>query len=316
MPPQGYKFIPGDRYLLNLLRKLAGLKKVSGVERVFVNLCKSLDELKVKYTVNKPFKLLQPDEPVVVLGSGKYSLQGYQQPNKIIAGIALMTHPNEWPTLFTEYPVALYLQHSDWTNNLYAKHFGQERCAIWPAGIDTKAWQPNTTVKQFDVLIYKKIMWNRAEAENAFYQPIVDQLNALGFSYREVVYGHYNATEYKQLLQDCRAMIFLCEHESQGFACGEAMAMNVPVLAWDQGFWLDPKRFDWGETEVQASSVPYFDEKCGLKFNNINAFKTQLPLFWEKVKNNSFAPRAFVEQNLSLQKSAERMLEIINTIYV
>jgi glycosyltransferase involved in cell wall biosynthesis len=314
-PPQGYKIFPGDRYLLNLLRKLSGKKKVSGVERVFINLCKSFDDLNVNYTVNKPFKSIKPDEPVVVLGVGRYSLKGYDQPNPIIAGIGLMTHPNEWPELFKEYPVAKYLQHSDWTNNIYARHFGKDRCATWPAGIDITKWEPVNTPKTIDFLVYKKIMWDKQVTEDALYQPILNKLTQAGLTYREIVYGQYKEADYLQLLQQCRAMIFLCEHESQGFACCEAMAMNVPVLAWDQGYWLDPNRFNWGETDVPASSVPFFDDSCGAKFKDFNEFEIQFPLFWMGVKYNGFAPRYFIKVSLTLKRSGERMLEIINDVY-
>jgi hypothetical protein len=37
-------------------------------------------------------------------------------------------------------------------------------------------------------------------------------------------------------------MLFLCEHETRGLAYQEALASNVPILAWDTGFWLDPRR--------------------------------------------------------------------------
>lgn len=314
-PPRGYKFFPGDRYLLDILRRLTGKKKVSGVERVFINLCKSFDELNIKYTINKPFETIKPDEPVVVLGVGRHSLAGYAQPNPIIAGIGLMTHPNEWPGLFNDYPVAKYLQHSEWANNIYVKHFGKDNCAIWPAGIDTGKWKPSSAEKTIDFLVYKKIRWDKIAINDKLYPPILKKLTASGFSYREIVYGEYTERDYLQLLQQCRAMIFLCEHESQGFACCEAMAMDLPVLAWDQGFWMDPNRFNWGETDVPASSVPFFDETCGNKFKDFGQFETQLPLFWEKVKAGAFAPRAFVETHLSLKKSGGRMLEIINKIY-
>jgi glycosyltransferase involved in cell wall biosynthesis len=313
--PQGYKIFPGDRYLLNCFRRLSGKNKVSGLERVFINLCSSFDDLNIKYTVNKPFKSVKPDEPIVILGVGRYSLEEYDQPNPIIAGIGLMTHPNEWPQLFKEYPVVKYLQHSEWTNDLYAKHFGPKNCAIWPAGVDTIKWKPHNTLKEIDFLVYKKIMWDKQAAESTLYQPILNKLTAAGYTYREITYGQYTEQDYLQLLRQSRAMIFLCEHESQGFACCEAMSMNVPVLAWDQGFWLDPNRFNWGETDVPASSVPFFDDTCGAKFKDLPEFEIRLPLFWQQVKGNAFAPRTFVEQNLSFRKSAERMLEIINSVY-
>src|ERR1700761_8477875 len=94
-PVWGYKWIPGDRQVVYFIRRIFGLNKVGGLERVFVNLCKGFDRLNVLYSINKNFAKIQPGEPVVVLGAGKGCLHGYNQPNPIIAVIGLMTHPNE-----------------------------------------------------------------------------------------------------------------------------------------------------------------------------------------------------------------------------
>ena len=315
-PPLGYKWIPGDRQLIYFIRKILGLNKVGGIERVFVNLCKGFDKLNVSYNINKEFSKIQPGEPVVVLGAGKISLQGYDQPNPVIAGIGLMTHPNEWPGLFSKYPVAKYLQHSDWTNNIYKRHFGENNCEIWPAGIDTEHWQPGSNSKKSnDVLIYNKIMWSKEETSKNLRKPIIESLNKMGLSHKEIVYGEYKGAAYYDFLQQSRAMIFLCEHESQGFACCEALSMNVPVFAWDQGYWLDPNRFKWNDPVIPATSVPFFDERCGMKFKDIDGFKHKIAEFWQKVKEEKFSPRKYILENLTLEKSAERMLEIINEVY-
>jgi glycosyltransferase involved in cell wall biosynthesis len=315
-PPLGYKWIPGDRYIFSLLKKLFNKKKVSGLEKVCINLCKGLDILKIDYTVNRPFKRIKPTEPVVVLGVGKYALQGYAQPNPVIAGIGLMTHPSEWPNLFEQYPVAKYLQHSAWTNNIYARYFGPEKCDQWPSGIDTDHWvADDKKSKTTDFLIYNKIMWDKPDTDINLRLPILQKLEQLGLSYKEITYGQYKEPEYIELLNQCKAMIFLCEHESQGFACCEAMSMNVPVLAWDQGFWLDPNRFKWNDPVVPATSIPFFDARCGMSFKNISVYNDTLPAFWDKVKAGSFNPREYILENLTLKKSAERMLTIINNVY-
>lgn len=272
--PIGYKWIPGDKYLINLFRNLFQKKRISGIEKVFINLCKGFDRLNVDYKVNQPFKKIKPDEAVVILGNGTYALSGYTQPNKIIAGIGLMTHPYEWPNLFQEYPIARYLQHAAWTNNIYIAYYGKANCTQWPAGIDTEHWQPgHEALKQTDFLIYNKIMWNKPDINIQLRHPILNQLHQLGLTYKEITYGHYNEAEYYEALKSSRAMIFLCEHESQGFACCEAMSMNVPVFAWDQGFWLDPNRFKWNDPVVPATSVPFFDHRCGMTFTNFEDFE-------------------------------------------
>jgi Glycosyl transferases group 1 len=314
---QKYRFFKGDRYLISFIKKLLRKKKISGIEKVFVNLCKGFDLLKIDYSINKPFNQIKPDEPVIVLGNGKYALKGYTQANPIIAGIALMTHPSEWPELCDEYPVVKYLQHSDWANNIYVPYFGKERCVLWPAGIDTEKWSPDKKdVKKFDLLIYNKIRWNNQLLDFELRLPILKKIEELGLSHREIVYGHYKEAEYFNLLKQSRAMIFLCEHESQGIACCEALSMNVPVFAWDQGFCLDPNRFSWGEqSPIPATSVPFFNDSCGMSFKNYEEFERQINIFLEKLLSSSFSPRNYVLENLTLKKSAQRMLEIVGSVY-
>jgi len=317
--PQGDRYIKGDRHFINLVKKLFFPdKKISGVKKVFINLAKGFDELKVDYDVNLPFKKIKAGEPVVVLGSGRYALKNYTASNKIIAGIALMTHPNEWRDLFEEYPVAIYLQHSEWAMKLYANHYGNDKCGIWPAGIDTKKWSPDKRMtRQYDILIYNKIMWDKDETYDNLARPIIAKLEHMGLSYTEIVYGNYQEAAYFDLLNKSKAMVFLCEHESQGFACCEAMSMNIPVFAWDQGWFLDPQlKTRWNEPgPVPASSVPFFDDTCGMQFADYADFSSKIGNFWKNVEAGTYHPRDYILQNLTIEKSAQAMLDQIESVY-
>lgn len=314
--PAKDRFFKGDRHLIRIIKKLVGRDKTSGVKKVFINLCKGFDILKVNYDVNLPFEKIKEGEAVVVLGEGKYALQGYHQPNPVIAGIGLMTHPSEWPKLFTEYPVAKYLQHSLWAMNIYIPYYGIDKCELWPAGVDTKKWAPVTSSsKKFDVLVYNKIMWDKPANDTSLKQPILNKLKELNLSYTEITYGEYNEPQYFKLLSQCRSMLFLCEHESQGFACCEALSMNVPVFAWDQGFFLDPNRFVWNDPVILATSVPFFDDRCGMRFRDFEDFEKQIGNFWDGVKRSDFKPRNYILENLTLEHSTQRMLDIIEDVY-
>lgn len=310
------KWIKGDRYFIELVRRIIRGKKTSGVEKVFINLRKGFDELKIRYVVNTPFEDVKPGEPVVVLGAGRYALEGYTQLNLIIGGIGLMTHPSEWPTLCQDYPVVKYLQHSEWANNIYIPYYGKEVCQQWPAGIETDKWAPaRANQKTADILIYNKIRWEHDKRNCELREPIISKLQQAGLTYRELVYGQYKEADYYEALTNSRAMIFLCEHESQGFACCEALSMNVPVFAWDQGYCLDPNRFEWNDPVVPATSIPFFDERCGMSFKDIRQFNDQFYTFWNNTINEKYNPRQYVLENLTLKKSAERMLEIIRSVY-
>lgn len=270
----------------------------------------------IEYSINLPFEQIKPGEPVLALGLGKFALEGYKQPNPVIAGIGLMTHPSEWSNLLNEYPIAKYLQHCNWAMDIYIPYFGKEKCDLWPAGVDTNRWRPGEkSLKKTDFLIYNKIRWDHEQQYAVLRNPIIDKLNELGYSFKEIIYGNYNETEYFKLLKQCRAMIFLCEHESQGIACCEALSMDVPVIAWDQGFWLDPNRFQWNDPAARATSVPFFDERCGVTFKDFEAFNKTIASFYHKVETGNFKPREYILENLTLKKSAERMLYLINSVY-
>lgn len=234
--PEQDRWFPGDRYLRPPVRRIVrGAPVQGGVDKVFVNLCRGLDKLSVPYEVNLPFRQLRDTDQVGILGLGRHALRGYDRPNPIVAGIGLMTHPSEWPTLFEEYPVVRYLQHSKWAANVYRSYFG-DRCAIWPVGIDTEFWSPSGTQRnRHDFLIYDKIRWNYDLISSELLTPIRLMLNERRLSYEELRYGFYSPETYKAALARCRAIIFLCEHESQGLAYQECLSSNVPILAWDQG---------------------------------------------------------------------------------
>src|SRR5882757_2749213 len=140
--PEVDRWAPGDRFVRPVIRRMVrGRPRIGGIGKVLSNLCLGLDRLGVPYLVNLPFNDLKPEDRVGVLGRGRYSLRGYDRPNAILAGSGLMTHPSEWPPLLKDYPVALYLQHSEWANSAYAPFFG-DKCRIWPVGIDTCRWRP------------------------------------------------------------------------------------------------------------------------------------------------------------------------------
>ena len=103
-------------------------------------------------------------------------------------------------------------------------------------------------------------------------------------------------------------MIFLCEHESQGLAYQECLSSGVPILAWDQGYCLDPNRFVWGQPNIAATSVPYFDDRCGERFEGLKDLDEKISMFMGKIGASAYSPRDFVMENLTLTRSAAQFL--------
>jgi glycosyltransferase involved in cell wall biosynthesis len=289
-----------------------GKPRHGGLDKVFINLRLGLDWLGLRYEVNLPFRKLRPDDRVAILGLGRHCLDGYAQANPIVAGIGLMTHPSEWPTLCTDYPVVRYLQHSAWCDAVYRPYFG-DRCTIWPVGIDTDRWQPAALAgKTVDFLLYDKIHWDHAGREISLLAPLRAELTRHGCSHETLRYGSYQPADYRAALSRCRAMIFLSAHESQGIAAEEAMSAGVPLFAWDPGFLEDPDRFAWGQSVIPATSVPYFDARCGLTFRDATEFTARLPAFLEMLRANRFAPRDYILEQLTLEKCARHFVTIVD----
>ena len=312
--PERDRWVPGDRFVRPIVRRmLRGQPRSGGLDKVLINLRLGLDRLGIPYEVNRPFHQLRPTDRVAVLGRGRHCLDGYAQSNPIVAGIGLMTHPSEWPTLCTDYPVVRYLQHSPWCDAVYRPFFG-ERCAVWPVGIDTDRWQPGPpAAKTTDFLLYDKIHWARAARETELVAPIRAALARLGCTHETLRYGAYEPGAFQAALGRCRAMIFLSAHESQGIAAEEAMASGVPLLAWDPGFVEDPERFKWGQPVIPATSVPYFDARCGLKFRDATEFATQLPAFLARQREGRFAPRDYVLEHLTLEHCARHFVDLVES---
>jgi glycosyltransferase involved in cell wall biosynthesis len=175
-------------------------------------------------------------------------------------------------------------------------------------------WKPaNAEKKSLDFLIYDKVHWEYERVSGELLDPIRGILKDRGLSFEEIRYGSYDSSEYRAALARCRAMIFVSEHESQGLAYQECLSSGVPVLAWDQGQWLDPNRFTWGEPDIPATSVPYWDERCGLKFKDASEFADTLDQFIDKQSHGEFSPRDYIVENLTLQKCAGSFLKIVNS---
>jgi hypothetical protein len=314
--PETDRWLPGDRFVRPAVRRLVrGRPRVGGLNKVLLNLCRGLDAIDTRYVVNLPFREVRPDDRVAVLGRGRYALAGYRLSNPVLAGIGLMTHPSEWPTLFEDYPVSLYLQHSAWTRDVYAPYFG-DRCCLWAAGIDTERWRPGAErQKQYDFVIYDKLRWNRDDRVRSLLAPIRRELMRRKLSFVELKYGEYTEERYEDILRRCRAMIFLCEHESQGIAYQECLSAGVPILAWDQGWYLDPERAIWKQADIRATSVPFFDARCGLTFRGVEEFAEKLDIFIDRARSNTLAPRDYVVEELSLEKSAHGFLALLERVY-
>jgi glycosyltransferase involved in cell wall biosynthesis len=194
-----------------------------------------------------------------------------------------------------------------WMRDMFAEHYPEERVAVWPTGIDVEEWRQRRpqNEKPERVLLYDKVRWAHDRYEQILIDPIRDRLREEGLEIETLRYGHYFPEDLKAALQRCRAVVFLCEHETQGIAYQQMLASGVPIFAWDRGgYWQDPNFFPDRVRYGPVSSVPYWEERCGMKFENTEEFCASFNTFWERVQEGGFSPRKYVTENLTLEKCA------------
>ena len=305
-------FLPGDRRLRRLLRKtVAPLRpskqSITGFEMSFILLCKALRLAGRKLHINDyALARRNPEFPVAICGF-PHILDNWRLPNPAVLGPGLLDHPKLRPTLMENPQFKSYIVLCDWNREVFATIYNRDVLDLWFGAIDLSEWTcADPSAKIVDVLVYDKIRWNRDTLVPDFRDPVLEELTRRNLTYKVLRYTKYTLREYKKLLSESRSMVFLCEHETQGMAYQEALACNVPVLAWDPGTWLDPNSKKWEDHPVPATTVPYFSDECGDRFSGLSDFGVALDRFLTNL--NRYEPRRWVAENLSMQRSADLYL--------
>ncbi len=314
--PDPDRWLPMDRYPRRWVRRaLRGVPRPGGQKRVFLNLCAGLDRLGVEYRVNDYRHIkAQPDELACIIGK-PCVLDKLAWRNPILFGAAVSSHPLADPDLLTRLPIRKVLVPGEWMRRMCEPFWG-DRVAAWPVGIDTDYWQPAADAsKDIDFLLYDKVRWEHERYEVELIEPIRAELARRRMSIAELRYGYYREEHFAELLQRCRAMVFLCEHETQGLAYQQALASDVPILAWDRGgFWQDPEFYPERVRFEPVTSVPLWDDRCGTRFTDTKDFAVQLDVFWNSRLTRQFAPRAFVMENITLELGAQGYIKFVHEV--
>lgn len=298
--------VRGDRRLKQMLKPIRDRfhrrQKITGFGMSFLLLKRALERAGYDVRVNdRRHARAHPDWPVGLIGFPAL-LEEWDLPNPALLGPSLFDHPRLAPGLMDDPRNRRLVVLADWMRAMFARTYG-EVCVSWFAGIDLEAWpDARDHRKDIDVLIYDKIRWDRHAVAPRLLAPVRERLAERGLRVAELRYKDHDHDTYRDHLSRARAMVFLCEHETQGLAYQEALAMNVPVLAWDLGYWADPL---WKVTDgepVPASSVPFFSEACGARFRVPDEFGAAFDRFWAQLA--AYEPRRYVAEALSMERSA------------
>jgi glycosyltransferase involved in cell wall biosynthesis len=308
------RWLPLDRYPRKLIRRIVrGKPRAGGQMRVFLNLCAGLDKLGIRYRVNRFRHAEQhPAELACIIGKPQV-LDKVRWRNPIMFGAAVYSHPLTDPNLLKRLPVRQVLVPGEWMRKMFEPYYG-DAVVAWPVGIDTEFWKPDPDIRKNSAfLLYDKVRWEHENYNLTLIEPIRQELYRRGFSYSEIRYGYYDERTFRDKVRSSRAMIFLCEHETQGIAYQQALACGVPILAWDRGgYWQDPSFYPDRVKFGPVTSVPYWDERCGRKFTNVADFPESLSQLWASL--DCYRPRDYILENLTLEISAQEYLEHVRSL--
>jgi hypothetical protein len=201
----------------------------------------------------------------------------------------------------------IYIQPSDWArdtwvNNLLCKEI---KIQTLPFGVDTNKFNKVNHDKKKEVFVYFKYR-NPSDLEL-----VTNFLNCKNINYRIFSYQQrYNEFEYLSYLQESKYGIWIGGHESQGFALQEALSCDVPLLVWSVKSMNQEYKSNY--SNIPATSIPYWDERCGEVFYNFSEIESAFNKFINNIEN--YKPREFILENLSMEVCEKKIINLIENI--
>ena len=268
---------------------------MNGPHKVIDNLIKSLEQENIDYAINEE----KYEHNFLV----QYDATAHEKHSKIEQDTTIIG-PQVW--LFDGYGQFLInnqnyykkiIAPSDWVKNKFHTKFKlpEDKVAVWPVGIETF---DNTRNVTYDCLIYHK---RRSDQELEQVKNFLEERN---LKHLVLQYGTYDEEGFRNLANQAKFSFIIDNTESQGIAIQEMMSLGVPLLVWDVTKW----DYMGADYIVPATTVPYWDERCGEKFYNANELEETFDKFYARI--DEYDPKQYVEDNLSYKRSVEILLDI------
>jgi glycosyltransferase involved in cell wall biosynthesis len=142
---------------------------------------------------------------------------------------------------------------------------------VCPCGVDAEYWKPSGRARRDTAVVYWK------SGDEAFCRQVEQIVRACGLEPRRLhsragEHEHFSSGDFKKLLDEARAAVFLSTFETQGLALSEAWSMDVPTMVWD------PRgRAEWRGHSFQAgSSAPYLTPATGRLWRTLDELEPAL----------------------------------------
>jgi len=276
--------------MINIISRTATSNRTRGPKKVVINLIKGLERIGYPYVVNARLdackRLWIHDDTDALLQVPKL------KDVRVIVGPNLYVNAGEIPDNL-DLATTLYVHPSSWVTSLWKQQGFSTPMAAWPVGIDTDAFTPSESPKEHVLVYFKK----RAPEELTYAEKLLKERS---ITYTVLKYGMYREEEYRTLLEKSRYVFWIGCPESQGIGMEEALASGVPALVWDS-----PGA--WG-TDIHATSVPYFDNRCGVVVTEKDQVASAITQMEEGL--DTFSPRAYILENLTLEKQAREFVDL------
>ena len=221
-------------------------------------------------------------------------IMGNHPPNTLM-GPNVMVLPTDNINFWKQY--TNFVVPSKWVYDLYRSFdiTNNTNIRIWSVGIDTDLFKSDDNIKINDCFVYFK---NRNQTE---LNEVTSFLNNNNIKYEIITYGSYNENYLIDLCKKSKFCILLDNTESQGIAYMEILSANIPIYVIDLKIW---------NNRFPATSVPYFDENCGIIDTTLN--DSSFDIFYKKL--NSYNPRKYIIENHTLEISAQKYVNILENI--
>lgn len=282
--------------------------------RVFLNLMAGLDRIGAAYRTNDYHHIRANPEELVCLIGKPHILPRFSARTPLLFGPSIYNHPVDDERLPSHHLVRQVLVPSAWVKVMFSK-FWPDIVSVWPVGIDTECWVPGTVAsKNVDVIFYDKIIHDRPRLEQTLINPMLRELRRRGLVVEYLRYGSYFEWQLLSLTRRARSMIFFSYLETQGIALEQTLSAGVPVLAWDPGGeWQTLVYLLRGIRFGPTTSVPYWDDRCGVKFKGAQDMLPAFDRFWRGVEANAFAPRELIlDKKLTLEAAAQEYVALVD----
>lgn len=311
--PDPDRWVPFDHYPRRFIRRLLrGPAQAGGQMRVFLNLVAGLDRLGVPYRTNDyRYVRAHPGDLVCLVGK-PHLLEKFGQDTPLMFGTSIYNHPIDDEMLPTHHTIRQILVPSAWVQRMFSQTW-PGLVTAWPVGIDTDRWTPAPTrAKDIDVVFYDKIFRNRVRHEAAVIDPLLDELRRRGLVVEHLSYGSYVEEQLHDLSRRAKSMVYLSRHETQGIALQQMLSAGVPAFAWDPGGeWPSLEYLLRGIHFGPVTSVPYWDDCCGVRFEGPADMIAKFDVFWRGVRAGAYAPRQMIlDQNLTLEGCAQAYVDL------